>query len=232
MAGQDEHLLAAIRAASTTRDVRIAAGALGAIPVVLRQSAPAVRYVVVADDHTWKVAGGRVASLLAESGLAVGEPVLLTGQPRVKASAETARALATTIKATGALPIAVGSGVISDLVKYAAEIAGTPYVCMPTAASLDGYAPSGAALRDDGFTRTFACAAPIAIVAYLDVISTAPAAMAGWGYGDLVNTPAPIDRRDARVEASIPARCHGAGRFAGWLASQPVPGAGALPSMG
>ena len=61
-----------------------------------------------------------------------------------------------------------------------------PYVCVPTAASMDGYAASGAALRDDGFKRTFACAAPVAIVADLDVIATAPAAMAGWGYGDLV----------------------------------------------
>ena len=111
---------------------------------------------------------------------------MLTGEPRVKPSAETARALAATIKSSAALPIAVGAGVINDLVKYAAELAGMPYVCVPTAASMDGYAASGAALRDDGFKRTFACAAPVAIVADLDVIATAPAVMAGWGYGDLV----------------------------------------------
>src|SRR5213079_512375 len=60
------------------------------------------------------------------------------------------------------------------------------YVCVPTAASMDGYAASGAALRDGGFKRTFACSAPVAIVADLDVIARAPAAMAAWGYGDLV----------------------------------------------
>ena len=180
------HLSAAVRSAATTRDVRIAAGNLGAVPAVLRQTAPAERYVVVADDHTWKVAGKRVASLLASERLAACDPVMLTGEPRVKPSAETARALAATIKAGAALPIAVGAGVINDLVKYAAELAGMPYVCVPTAASMDGYAASGAALRDDGFKRTFACAAPVAIVADLDVIATAPAAMAGWGYGDLV----------------------------------------------
>ncbi len=182
----DGHLSAAVRSAATTRDVRIAAGNLGAVPAVLRQTAPAERYVVVADDHTWKVAGKRVASLLASERLAACEPVMLTGEPRVKPSAETARALAATIKSSAALPIAVGAGVINDLVKYAAELAGMPYVCVPTAASMDGYAASGAALRDDGFKRTFACAAPVAIVADLDVIATAPAAMAGWGYGDLV----------------------------------------------
>ncbi|MBI2741749.1 MAG: sn-glycerol-1-phosphate dehydrogenase [Rhodospirillales bacterium] len=182
----DGHLSAAVRSAATTRDVRIAAGNLGSLPAILRQAAPAERYVVVADDHTWKVAGKRVASLLASERLAACDPVVLAGEPRVKPSAETARALATSIKAGAALPVAVGAGVINDLVKYAAELAGTPYVCVPTAASMDGYAASGAALRDDGFKRTFACAAPVAIVADLAVIATAPAAMAGWGYGDLV----------------------------------------------
>ena len=182
----DGHLSAAVRSAATTRDVRIAAGNLGAVPAVLRQTAPAERYVVVADDQTWKVAGRRVASLLAAEGLAACDPVMLTGDPRVKPSAETARAIAATLKSAAALPIAVGAGVINDLVKYAAELAGTPYVCVPTAASMDGYAASGAALRDDGFKRTFACAAPVAIVADLHVIATAPAVMAGWGYGDLV----------------------------------------------
>src|SRR6185436_10767006 len=80
----------------------------------------------------------------------------------------------------------VGSGVINDLVKHAAEMAGTPYVSVPTAASMDGYAASGAALRDGGFKRTFACPAPVAIVADLDVIARAPAFMGAWGYGDLV----------------------------------------------
>jgi glycerol-1-phosphate dehydrogenase [NAD(P)+] len=180
------HLSAAVRSAATTRDVRIAAGSLGALPAVLRQTAPAGRYLVIADEHTWKVAGKRAVSLLASERLAACDPVMLTGEPRVKPSAETARSLAAAIRSGDALPIAVGAGVINDLVKYAAELAGTSYVCVPTAASMDGYAASGAALRDDGFKRTFACAAPVAIVADLDVIATAPAAMAGWGYGDLV----------------------------------------------
>jgi glycerol-1-phosphate dehydrogenase [NAD(P)+] len=186
MDGQDGLLSAAIRAASTTCDVRIAAGNLGALPAVLLEAAPATRYLIVADSHTWKAAGARVVELLAANGMASGDPLVLAEQPRVKASAETARDLATALKSTAALPIAVGSGVINDLVKYAAELAGTSYVSVPTAASMDGYAASGAALREGGFKRTIACAAPVAIVADLDVIATAPAVMAGWGYGDLV----------------------------------------------
>jgi glycerol-1-phosphate dehydrogenase [NAD(P)+] len=83
------------------------------------------------------------------------------------------------------LPVAVGAGVISDVTKYAAEVAGLPYLCIATAASMDGYAASGAALLDGGFKRTLSCAPPIAIVADLDVIVAAPPRMAAWGYGDL-----------------------------------------------
>ena len=186
MHGQDQQLSEALRAASTTRGVVIASGALDALPATLRQAAPAARYLVVADANTWSAAGERAASVMAKDGLATGEPVVLREQPRVKPGADTARELAAVFKRQAFLPIAVGSGVINDLVKYAAALAGTPYVGVPTAASMDGYAASGAALREGGFKRTLACAAPVAIVADLDVIAAAPAVMAGWGYGDLV----------------------------------------------
>jgi len=186
MDGLDRQLSRALSAASTTRDVSIAAGSLALLPAVLRRSAPAARYVLVADDNTWIAAGALAGQQMAATGLAMVEPIVLTEKPRVKASAETARELATRIAGEKALPVAIGSGVVNDLVKYAAELAGTAYVCVPTAASMDGYAASGAALRDGGFKRTLACAAPVAIVADLGVIASAPAVMGAWGYGDLV----------------------------------------------
>src|SRR6185312_17040951 len=85
----------------------------------------------------------------------------------------------------GAVPVAVGSGVLNDLVKCAAGIAGVTYLCVPTAASMDGYAASGAAMIDGGFKRTIDCPPPVAIIADTDVIAAAPASMAAWGYGDL-----------------------------------------------
>ncbi|MGE0718992.1 MAG: iron-containing alcohol dehydrogenase, partial [Alphaproteobacteria bacterium] len=42
-----------------------------------------------------------------------------------------------------------------------------------------------AALIEDGFKRTLACPPPVAVVADIDVVARAPAALAGWGYGDL-----------------------------------------------
>lgn len=181
---------AALQQAATTRDVQVGVGVLEALPAVLNRTGLDGPVLVVADENTWRVAGRRVADLLSAAGRTALPPVLLPGTPRVKAAAETAQALATAIASKPAhkpiVPVAVGSGVLNDIVKYAAELTGRPYACVPTAASMDGYAASGAALREDGFKRTFACAAPRAIVADLDVIATAPPEMAAWGYGDLV----------------------------------------------
>src|SRR6185312_11182469 len=165
MNGLDTELSRALAAASTTRDVTIASGSLGLLPAVLRRTARAARYVVVADDNTWGAAGRQASQAVEAAGLALADPVVLSEKPRLKATAETARQLAERIGAASALPVAVGSGVINDLVKYAA---------------------SGAALREGGFKRTLACAAPVAVVADLDVIASAPAVMGAWGYGDLV----------------------------------------------
>ncbi len=181
----EQDLPVALRRAIATRAVWIGAGVLQALPPVLRQLLPASGYAIIADENTWKAAGQRVAALLAGSGLPTIEPVILGEHPRVQPRAESARAMAASLGTHSAVPIAVGAGVINDLVKYAASLAGRPYACVPTAASMDGYAASGAALREEGFKRTFGCPAPDVIVADLDVIATAPPEMAGWGYGDL-----------------------------------------------
>jgi glycerol-1-phosphate dehydrogenase [NAD(P)+] len=181
----EQHLPEALRRAIATRAVWIGAGVLQALPSVLRQILPASGYVIIADENTWMAAGQRVAALLGGSGLPAAGPVILNEHPRVQPRAESARALAASLGTHSAVPIAVGAGVINDLVKYAASLAGRPYACVPTAASMDGYAASGAALREEGFKRTLGCPAPDVIVADLDVIATAPPEMSGWGYGDL-----------------------------------------------
>ncbi|HEX2885692.1 sn-glycerol-1-phosphate dehydrogenase [Vineibacter terrae] len=181
----DQQLPAALRRVVTTQDMRVGAGVLAALPPALQRILPAPCYVIVADENTWAAAGPQVTQLLAAAGLATAAPQILHGTPRIRPQAETARGLAGTLRAGAAVPIAVGAGVINDLVKYAASLAGLSYACVPTAASMDGYAASGAALRDDGFKRTFDCPAPAVVVADTDVIATAPDGMAAWGYGDL-----------------------------------------------
>jgi len=91
----------------------------------------------------------------------------------------------TRLQAHDGVPVSVGSGVINDLVKYAAFQVGKPYLSVATAASMDGYASAGSPLTQKGFKHTIPCAPPRVIVADLDIISDAPKTMSGWGYGDL-----------------------------------------------
>jgi glycerol-1-phosphate dehydrogenase [NAD(P)+] len=176
---------AAVRRASVTRAVVVARDALARLPAIVAELQPGRACRIVADPNTMDAAGRRASALLRDAGLDVEEPIVLDEMPRPKPRADIAGNLAATLSRSGALPIAVGAGVLNDVTKYAAGLARTPYVCVATAASMDGYAASGASMLVDGFKRTLACAPPLAVVADLDVIARAPVRMAAWGYGDL-----------------------------------------------
>jgi glycerol-1-phosphate dehydrogenase [NAD(P)+] len=178
-------LQAALRDAAVTREVVVGRGAVRALADVAQRALPAGRWMVVADDTTWQVAGEAAQAQLEGRGIGTLTPMRLPARPRLKPRVELARQIAERLRSCDALPVAAGSGVVNDLVKYAAELAGKPYLCLATAASMDGYAASGAALLEDGFKRTLACAPPIAMLADLDVLAQAPARMNAWGYGDL-----------------------------------------------
>ncbi len=157
----------------------------------LDQAAPLYRRVfgtrpalLIADENTWAAAGAALQARLSAADIAV-EGHVLPAEPRPKASLELAEALRERIDDSETVPVAVGSGVLNDLVKYAAFQLARPYFCVATAASMDGYASAGAPLSDKGFKKTVACAPPRAILADLSVIAAAPKAMVGWGYGDL-----------------------------------------------
>jgi len=175
----------AVERAAVTRAVIVDPDAIARLPQVLAALGAQRRCQLIADPHTLEAAGRRTQAVLQAAGIAVNAPIVLDEAPRLKPRVEMARTVAEHLRQTHALPVAVGAGVISDVTKYAAEVAGLQYVGVATAASMDGYAASGAALLDGGFKRTLACAPPLAIVADLDVIAAAPPRMAAWGYGDL-----------------------------------------------
>jgi glycerol-1-phosphate dehydrogenase [NAD(P)+] len=183
--GHDERVLAnAVREAEVTREVVIAPGALSDLVEVVARHFRGEQLAVIADRNTFRAAGERVLAVVAGRGVSA-ELVLFDERARLKPVVEHAHRVAERLR-SGAVAVAVGSGVINDVVKYAAALARKPYLCVPTAASMDGYAASGAALLDQGFKRTLPCAPPVAILVDTDVLAAAPREMAAWGYGDLV----------------------------------------------
>ena len=84
------------------------------------------------------------------------------------------------------VPVAVGSGVLTDIVRYAAFLSGADFVSVPTAASMDGYASSGAALQIEGLKVTYEARAPVAVLADPAVCAAAPGELTRAGIGDLL----------------------------------------------
>lgn len=82
--------------------------------------------------------------------------------------------------------IAVGSGTIHDITRYCAYEKGIPFVSCPTAASVDGFCSSVAAMTWDGFKKTFTAVAPKIVVADLNIISKAPMRLTNSGFGDMI----------------------------------------------
>ncbi len=166
-----------------TRLIVIESGALRMLPEVLKQYFPGSVVQLVADENTFRAAGKAATEILDAARMKQAPPILMPAAPRPEPTRETAENIAAQC-AAHAVPVAVGAGVINDLVKYASEMLKVPYLCAATAASVDGYTASGAALLDRGLKRTIPCSAPRAVIADLEVLKAAPPLMAAAGFAD------------------------------------------------
>ena len=84
------------------------------------------------------------------------------------------------------LLVAAGAGTVHDITRYICAERGVPFASVPTAASVDGFVSSVAAMTLGGFKVTVPSAAPEFLVADLDVIAAAPGYLAASGLGDVL----------------------------------------------
>lgn len=138
---------------------------------------------LIADENTWAAAGPQTEAALHAAGVKTRRHIL-PANPRPKPTVDLANSLRDMLQA-GETPVSIGSGVLNDVVKHAAFDLDRPYLCIGTAASMDGYTSAGAPLSDKGFKKTIQCRPARAVLGDLDIIAAAPRAMTGWGYGDL-----------------------------------------------
>lgn len=82
--------------------------------------------------------------------------------------------------------VAIGSGTVHDITRYCAFIKKADFVSCPTAASVDGFCSSVAAMTWHGCKKTLTAVAPKIVVADLDIIKNAPIRLAKSGFGDMV----------------------------------------------
>ncbi|MDT8855483.1 sn-glycerol-1-phosphate dehydrogenase [Paracoccaceae bacterium Fryx2] len=183
----------AVALSSTVAEVVVGRGVIAQAGALLRRHFGPGPAVLIADENTWAAAGAAVEAALRAAGIATTRHIL-PAVPRPKPTVALGDVLRDLLAASDATPVAVGSGVINDVVKYAAFGLDRPYLCVATAASMDGYTSAGAPLSDRGFKKTIQCRPAKVVLGDLDVIAAAPLAMTGWGYGDLAGkVPAGAD---------------------------------------
>jgi glycerol-1-phosphate dehydrogenase [NAD(P)+] len=171
-----------------TRDVLLHPGALNQLPRIVERLLPAGAILCLADANTWAAAGRTAVAMLRHGGRMV--EVFMADQDgrQVHADSRAVAALTAALADSGAAGLlAVGSGTLNDIAKSAATAAGCPQITVATAASMNGYPSAISALTVDGVKTTQPCRPPVAIIADPQVLATAPAAMTGAGFGDLLS---------------------------------------------
>lgn len=173
-----------------TQEVILAAGALQQVASCCARTLSGHRVLVIADETTHQVAGEQVAELLRQAGYDI-EVLRLSGpvESRVVADDDTVATVRAAIRPARDFLVAVGAGTINDVVKLASFQAGKPYLVCPTAPSMNGYTSTIAAILSKGVKRTVPARPPVAVVADLDVLATAPMRMMRAGLGDLLSKP-------------------------------------------
>ncbi len=177
----------ALSTATDTRIFRIGHGILPETADVFKENFPGAKAIVVADETTWRVAGERVLSILKGAGAECAAPLVFPAKPQPYADVDFLGRVREAIAAGGpdCRAVAVGAGTLNDLCKRASFELERPYMCVATAASVDGYASFGAPITKEGFKKTWPCSAPLAIVADSEILLTAPRDLTASGYADL-----------------------------------------------
>jgi glycerol-1-phosphate dehydrogenase [NAD(P)+] len=167
-----------------TQAVAVARSLDGAEAELVRPLGLGACIAVVSDPQTHEVMGARVTRALKSVAKIVG--VDLPAHPHAD-DVTVAQLRAATAKADAL--VAVGSGTINDLCKYASALDGKPYVVFGTAPSMNGYTSLNAAITVGGLKKSLAAQAPVAAFFDVSVLSAAPKRMIRSGLGDSLCRP-------------------------------------------
>ena len=139
---------------------------------------------IVADSSTWAAMGAEAERELIAAGLPTRATVF--EDSRLAADARSIMRLLVDDDAKEKLYLAVGSGTITDIVRFAAHRTGRDFVSLATAPSVDAYSSIVAPLVIDGTKKTVSASAPIAVFADTEALARAPRPMIAAGFGDMI----------------------------------------------
>jgi glycerol-1-phosphate dehydrogenase [NAD(P)+] len=142
------------------------------------------RVNLVVDGNTWRALGERIAQALTAAGVDV-KPILLAGE-EVTPDEQTVVEVLLGAGREQRPYLAVGSGTITDVTRFASYCTGNDFISLPTAPSVDAYTATGSSLVLRGLKQSVYSQAPVAVFADLDTLCAAPRPMIAAGFGDVV----------------------------------------------
>ena len=165
------------------KDIVIEKGAINRLPQVIAEHySDKKNIMMVCDEHTYAAAGAKVEALLPGLKKIVLDPTGLHANEHGVARAEEA------MKDIGEIDmlLAVGSGTVHDITRYHAFQRKIPFISVPTAASVDGFVSTVAAMTWNGCKVTIPAVAPERVIADTDIFAKAPMRLTASGVGDLL----------------------------------------------
>lgn len=139
---------------------------------------------VACDEITYGIAGEKVMNILHDANIDAKAHVFTGG--RFIPNEESLGKLMIDAPRDLDLVVAVGTGSINDMCRFFSYQMKVPYAIVATAAPMDGFASSGAALMVDNIKQTIPAQTPLFIIGDTDILCGAPARMISAGLGDLL----------------------------------------------
>jgi len=139
---------------------------------------------MVADTHTFAAQGRAVQEALVAAGFDF-KSIVFTDEEVI---ADAAHVFDVLVAAGGEARtyLAVGSGTLTDITRFASHRTHSQFIAVPTAPSVDGFASIGAPLIVHGVKITVICQAPLALFADLRTLAQAPQKMIAAGFADML----------------------------------------------
>ena len=161
--------------------VSVERGAIGNLPGILKRLDKTHPYLIC-DSVTRAIAGDACMQFLETAGI----PAVLHEITHTDFDEATLGELLIHKPADMDIAVAVGTGAINDMTRYFSYQLGLPFMTVATAAPMDGFASSIAAIQVNHLKTTFEAQTPLAIIGDTDILKGAPYKMIAAGLGDLL----------------------------------------------
>ncbi|HUX11702.1 MAG TPA: sn-glycerol-1-phosphate dehydrogenase [Spirochaetia bacterium] len=163
------------------------------LPALLRRLSAGGKWrsgpiAVVCDGNTRAAAGRQLEAALSAGGHHYSVCELAAAHdsaPEIHADERMIGAALLAIPPETSLLISLGSGTITDIVRYVAFRLKTPFVAVATAPSVDGFTSSVAPILIGGLKTTVETAPPVAVLADPRILAQAPERLLAAGIGDM-----------------------------------------------